>query len=122
MAAPGWLPLRLWLRVIIDDLAGWGRGELADRALHPIALALAVGRGHLIEIGRLRFQSLQAHAEDRLRMGSVEPNMTSRRLVQILGIRPVMHDTVMLVIPPRVGGGPPDNRHRGVSRFELRRF
>jgi len=35
-------------------------------------------------------------------MGSVEPDVTSRRLAQILGIRPVMHDSVMLVVAARL--------------------
>ena len=47
---------------------------------------------------------------------------SSLTVAQILGIRPVMHDAIMLVVPPRVRGVPPDNGHPGVSRFELRRF
>src|SRR5689334_20489648 len=122
MPAPRPLRLRLWLRVIIDHLARWGGGEVADRALHPIALAGAVFRGHLVMIRRLWLETLQSHAEDRLRMRSVEPDMAFRRLAQILGIRPVMHDAIMLVEPARVRRGPPNNRHPGGSRLELRRF
>ena len=67
-------------------------------------------------------QRLQPHAEHRFRMGAVEPDVTSCRLVQILGVRPVMDDAVMLVVAARVRGRPPDNRHPRVGRFELRRF
>src|SRR5882757_4708701 len=118
MAAPCRLPL-LWLRVIIDHLAGWGRGEVADRALHPIALTRAVFRGHVIIINRLRLQLHQANPENRLWMGSVEPDVTFRRLAQILGIRPVMHDAVMFGVSARVGAGPPDNHRVVVCNFEL---
>src|ERR1700738_3332085 len=121
MGPPCWLPL-LWLRVVIDYLAGRRCGELADGALHPIALPILPHRGHLVVIGRLWLQIHQANPENRLWMGPVEPDVTSRRLAQILGIRPVMHDAIMLVVPPRVRGVPPDNGHPGVSRFELRRF
>src|SRR5438132_1063026 len=55
-------------------------------------------------------------------MVPVEPNVTLRRLAQILGIRAVVHDAVMLVVSAWVGGGPPDNGRVVVGRFELRRF
>jgi len=55
-------------------------------------------------------------------MVPVEPDVTFRRLAQILGIRPVVHDAVMLVVAARVGGGPPDDGRVVVGRFELRRF
>ena len=51
-------------------------------------------------------------------MGSVEPNVASRRLAQILAVRPVMHDAEMLVQSARVGGGPPDDGRTVVSQFE----
>jgi hypothetical protein len=121
MAPPCWLPL-LWLRVSHDSLAGRRCGELADRALHPIALTIRSHRAHLVVVGRLRLQTLHAHPENRLWVGAVEPDVTLRRLAQILGIRPVMHDAVMLVVAARVGGSPPDNRRVVVGNFELRRF
>src|SRR5947209_5580392 len=121
MPAPRPLPL-LWLRVVIDYLASRRRGELADGALHPIALTILPHRGHLVVIGRLWLQIHQANPENRLWMGPVEPDMTSCCLAQILGIRPVMHDAIMLVVAARIGGGPPYNRHPGIGRFELRRF
>src|SRR6266481_3498342 len=119
--AARWLPL-LWLRVVIDYLAGRRCGELADGALHPIALTIGPHRAHLVVIGRLRLQIHHANPENRLWMGSVEPDVTSRRLAQILGIRPVAHDAVMLVVAARIGGGPPHNGHVVDSRFELWRF
>src|SRR5712671_1643957 len=119
--APCRLPL-LWLRVVIDYLAERRCSELADGALHPIALPILPHRGHLVVIGRLWLQIHQANPENRLWMGPVEPDMTSCCLAQILGICPVVHDAVMLVVAARIGGGPPYNRHPGVTRFELRRF
>src|SRR6266568_3581844 len=117
MRAPRWLPL-FWLRgccpvgwgqatirpVIYDPHAGRRCGELIDGALHPVALTAAAHRGHLIVIGRLRLQILHANPENRLRMVPVEPNVTLRRLAQILGIRAVVHDAVMLVVSAWVGG------------------
>src|SRR5260370_13277142 len=55
-------------------------------------------------------------------MGAVEPHVTFRRLAQILGMRPIVHDAVMLVVSARIGGGPPDNRGVVVSHLELWRF
>jgi hypothetical protein len=62
---------RLW-RVRHDLLAGAGCGELVDTALHPIALTVALRRGHLLVIGRLRLQTGHAHAENRLGMAAVD--------------------------------------------------
>src|SRR5215472_10359769 len=122
---PSWPPCRLpllWLRIIVDNLAGWGRSEVANAALHPVALTSDVDRGHFVVVGGLRLQMLQAHAENRLWMRSVEPDVASGCPAQILGIRSVMHDAIMLVVTARIGGGPADDRHPGVGRFELRRL
>src|SRR5882757_1975069 len=118
MAAPCWLPL-LWLRVVIDYLAERRCGEVDDRALHPIALTIGPHRAHLVVVGRLRLQIHHAHPENRLWMGPVEPDVTFRRLAQILGIRPVVHDAVMFVVAARVGGGPPDHHRVVVCNFKL---
>ena len=48
----------------------------------------------------------------------VEPDVRFRRLAQLLGIRTVMRDAEMIVRPPRIDGGPPDNGHIVVSRFQ----
>src|SRR5712671_663733 len=121
MAAPCWLPL-FWLRVSAGYLTGGGCGEVVDRALHPIALTTAAHRGHLVVIGRLRLQTIYPHPENRLWMGSVEPDGRFRRLAQILGIRTVVDDRKMLVISARVGAGPSDDGEVVVGNFELRRF
>ena len=42
-------------------------------------------------------------------MSAVDPNVRFRRLAQVTGIRAVMRDREMLVVPARVGTGPPDN-------------
>src|SRR5882724_781330 len=112
-----WLRNRLW-RVSHDALAGAGCGELGDRALHPIALTIALHRGHLVVIGRLRLETGHAHAENRLCMAPVDTDGRFRRLAQVLGIRPVGHDGEMNVRPPRVVGGPPDNGQVVASHFE----
>ena len=64
------LPLlwRLW-RVSRDSLAGAGCGELVDRALHAVALAIALLRDPPVVIGRPRLQAAHAHAENSLWMG-----------------------------------------------------
>jgi hypothetical protein len=117
---PAWplpWPRRLW-RVNHDALAGTGCGELGDRALHPIALPIALRRGHLVVIGRLRLETGHAHAERRLCMAPVDSDGRFRRLAQVGGIRPVGHDAEMHVRPPRVVGGPPNNGEVLPSRFE----
>ena len=64
------LPLlwRLW-RVSHDSLAGAGCGELVDRALHAVVLAIALLRDPPVVIGRPRLQAAHAHAENSLWMG-----------------------------------------------------
>src|SRR3984885_14744624 len=51
-------------------------------------------------------------------MESVEPDVRFRCLVQILGIRPVVHDGEMIVRSTRVVGGPPENGQVAASDFE----
>src|SRR5262245_26035196 len=98
----------MW-RVMHDSLSGARCGEFADGALHPIALTIALHRSHLVVIGRLRLQSAHAHAENRLRMATVDPDLRFRRLAQVLGIRTVVDNGEMNVCSTRVIGGPPDN-------------
>ena len=95
-----------------------GCGELVDRALHPIALPIVPHRGHLVVVGGLRFQTLDAHAKNRLRVAAVEPDVIFRRLVQILGVGTVVRDGVMIVIPARIGNGSSDDREVIVGNFE----
>jgi len=107
----------LW-RISCDSLARAGRGELVDRALHPIALTSALRRGHFVVIGRLWLQTGHAHAENRLRMAAVEPDLRFRRLAQVPGIRTVLHDSEMNVRTPRVVSGPSYNGQVVASRFK----
>src|SRR6266550_8462223 len=88
------------------SLAWGGCRELADGALHPIGLAIALLRGDPIVVGRLRLQALHAHAERRVWVTLVQPDGIFRRLAQILRIGAVVHDAVMHVRPPRVVGRP----------------
>src|SRR5215813_766903 len=119
MAARLLVPL-LWLRVGYDPLTCRWRRELTDRALHPIALTVGRYRGHLIIIGGLRLQIVDAYAENRLWMLSVEPDVIFRRLAQIFGICPIVHNPVMFVVAARVRGSPPDKGRVVMSQFELR--
>src|SRR5947207_12460673 len=73
IGVPSSLRPLLWLTVSDDPLTGGRCGELADRALHPVALTITPLRSHSVVVGRLRPQIIHAHPENRLRMGSVEP-------------------------------------------------
>ena len=101
-------------------LPGTGRGELMDRALDPVALTIARRRGHRIGIGRLRFQTSHAHAENRLGMTAVEPDWRLRHLGQLPGIGPVVHYAEMLIVPAGVAGRPLDNGQIIDGHFEGR--
>src|SRR5271166_5548113 len=105
-------------RVSAGYLTRGGGGELVDKALHPIAPPIVPHRRHLVVIGGVWFQTLQAHPKNRLRMGLVEPDVIFRRLAQIVGIRTVVRHRVMIVIASRVGGGPSDDGEVVVGNFE----
>src|SRR5258707_1116299 len=79
------------------SLAGAWCGELLDRALHPVGLAIALLRGNPVVVGRPWLEALHAHAEHRVWLALVQPDRRFRRLGQVLGIRPVVHDAVMHV-------------------------
>ncbi len=106
-------------RGICDYLAGAGRGELLDRTLFPVALTVTPHRGHLVVVRRLRLDRPEAHAEDRVGMTPVQPDVRFCRLVQVFWIRAVMYYGEVIVRTPRVIGCPPHNRQIAVSRFEL---
>src|ERR1700720_3705037 len=117
MAAPCRLPLLgRWLSA--GYLTRSRCGEVVDRALHPIAPPIVPHRRHFVIIGGLWFQTLQAHPKNRLRMGLVEPDVIFRRLAQIRGIRTIVCDRVVIVVPARVGGGPSDDGEVVVGNFE----
>jgi hypothetical protein len=42
-------------------------------------------------------------------MALVEPDVIFRRLAQIIGIRPILYDGVMVVVASRIVGGPSDD-------------
>jgi hypothetical protein len=107
-AGPCWLPL-LGRRVSAGLLTWGGCGKVVDRTLHPIAYTIVPHRRHRVVVGGVRFQTLQAHPKNRLRMGLVEPDVIFRCLAQIVGIRTVVCDRPMIVIPARVGRGPSDD-------------
>ena len=88
-AGPCWLPL-LGRRVSAGYLARGGCGEVVDSALHPIAYPIVPHRRHLVVVGGVRFQTLQARPEYRFWMTLVEPDVIFRRLAQIVGIGPVV--------------------------------
>src|SRR6266852_5270794 len=102
-----------------DYLARAGRGEVVNSALLPIALTIAPHRGHLVVVRRLRLDRAQAYTEDCIGMTPVQPDMRFCRLVQVFGVRTVVHHAEVIVRTPRVIGCPPDNRQIAVSRFEL---
>ena len=105
-------------RVSYDSRAGTGCGELVDSAPHAIALTIGLHRGYLVIIGGIRLQRLHAHPEDRLWMALVEPDVIFRRLAQIIGIRPIVYDGVMVVVASRIIGGPSDDGDVVVGSFE----
>ena len=51
-------------------------------------------------------------------MALVEPDVIFRRLAQIIGIRPIVYDGVMVVVASRIGGGPSDDGDVVVGGFE----
>src|ERR1700719_2327242 len=107
-----------FLRVSDDSLAGAGRGEPTNGAFHAVTLPTPSHRSHPIVISRLRLQTEDAHAENRLWMGPVEPDVRFRRLAQVTGIRAVMRNCEMFIVPARVGSGPPDDRQVVVGQLE----
>src|SRR6267142_4145758 len=112
------LRIRLW-RMSHDSLARRGCGELTDGALHLITLTIALLGRHRVVVGRLCLETVDAHAERRVRMTLVQPDGRFRRLAQVLGIRTVAHDAVMHVRTPGVVGCPPDNGQAVASQLKL---
>ena len=113
-----WPPRRS--RGVGHDAFAWtGRGELINRALNSVALTITRRRGHRIIVGRLWFQTFQAHPES-LRMTAVDPDRRLRRPAQLSRIGPVVHDAEVLIVPAGVGGRPPDNGQIVDGHFEAR--
>ena len=51
-------------------------------------------------------------------MGLIEPDVIFRRLAQIIRIRPIVYDGVMVVVASRIVGGPSDDGDVVVGNFE----
>src|ERR1700719_720782 len=102
-----------------DDLAGAGCGESVDCTLLPIALSIALNRGHLVVVRRLRLERVQTYAEVRVGMTPVKPDVGFCRLVQGFRVRTVLHHAEVLVGTPRVVGGPSNNCQIAIRQLEL---
>src|SRR5713101_5207188 len=95
-------------------------GEMLNRALHPIARAIGPYRVHGVVVRRPRRKVLHAHAENGIGMAWVQPDWRLRGLAEVLGIRTVMHHSVVFGRASRVLACPPDNDQVGPGRLELR--
>ena len=78
-------------------------------ACDSVALAVGLHRVNLVVVGSVRRKAFHAHAEHRIGMGRVQPDVRFRRLAQILGIRAVVHNSKVFRRAARVVGGPLDN-------------
>ena len=72
------------------------RGEMVDGALDPVARAIGFHRVDLVVVGCPRLETVYAHAENGIGMARVQPDWRFRCLAKVLGIRAVMHHSVML--------------------------
>src|SRR5712692_7223129 len=95
------------------------RSEMLDRTLHAVPLAVRFHGVNLVVVGCSRLEVVHAHAENRMGMARVQPDGRFRGLAEFLGIRTVMHDSVMLGRTPGVVACPPDNHKIGISPFDL---
>src|SRR6266436_5672245 len=87
-----------------------------------VALVVGLHRVNLVVVGSLRRKAFHAHAEHRIGMGRVQPDVRFRGLAQVLGIRAVVYNPKVFGRATRVVGGPPDNGQTFCSRFELWSF
>src|SRR5260370_12320453 len=95
-------------------------GVTSDMDLLPVCDSIADNRSHRLVIGRLRLQAVRAHAECRLRMAPVDPDVRFRRLAQLRWVRAVINDGEMIIRPSGVVGGPSDNGEVVAREFERR--
>jgi hypothetical protein len=91
-------------------LATGFRGETFDRALYSVVLAIGLHGIDLVVIRCARLEIVHADAESGIGMARVQPDGRFRCLAKVLGIRTVMHDSVMLGRAPGVVACPSDNR------------
>lgn len=94
------------------------RREGIYRADRAVARALRIGGVNLVVVGSLRRKAFHAHAEHRIGMGRVQPDVRFCGLAQILRILTVVYNPKVFGRATRVVGGPPDNGQTFCSRFE----
>ena len=99
------------LRIQVDYPAGSSRGEVIDPTFYGVNSSATAHRSHPIVISGLRIETDQPHPKNGLGVVAVEANVRFRRLVQIMRIRAVVRDGVMLIITARIGTGPSEDRH-----------
>src|ERR1700685_2604614 len=92
------LALRRWsCGVSKESLALSRHCELLDWARYTVTPAIAAHRHHPVVVGRTRRQPTYAHAENRLWMGPVEPDVGFRPVPRIFGSPPVVNETEVIV-------------------------
>jgi len=94
--APGRYPIRRcnWNRqpnLISNESAPLLCYEGFYGAGHPIACATGVDRVNFVIVGGLRPEVVDAHAEQRIGMAPVQPNVRFCRLAQVFWIRTIVH-------------------------------
>src|SRR5205807_4066819 len=87
--------------------------EMLNRARQAVTLAIGFHRINFVIVGRPPRKVIHAHAKDSRGMARVQPDWRLRCLAEILGIRTVMHHSVMLRRASRVIARPPDNNQLG---------
>src|SRR5580698_4817937 len=110
----------LRLREIYDSLTGaWSR-EFHNGTLHAVTFAARLRRINRVVVRRARCETLQVHPKYRLRMFLIQADVRFRRLVEVIGIRPVMHDPEVLIGAAGIIARPSDGGRILVGQFELR--
>src|SRR6266849_1053092 len=94
-------------------------GELLNRARHAVGFAIGFHRIDFVVVRGPRWKVIHAHAKNGVGMAWVQPDWRLRCLAEVLGIRTVMHHSVMLGRASRVLACPPDNDQVGPGRLEL---
>ena len=94
-------------------------GEGVYWACDSVALAVGLHRVNLVVVGSVRRKAFHAHAEHRIGMCRVQPDVRFRGLAQVLGIRAVVYNPKVFGRAPRVVGCPRNNGQILSSQFEL---
>jgi hypothetical protein len=93
-------------------------GEVIYIALHAVQLAGSFHRVNAVIVGFPRLYVLQQHAEHRIGMVLIQPDVTLRSQVQVVRISPVLHKPKVLVRAARVVACPSDNGLVVPKQFE----